>query len=79
MIWQATDENEPPEKPLSECRFKRIRLTVLPIDEDLEVLEPGPIFIVLAVGGEQRYIGMRMVTDFLTIQHGNTCKKNTTK
>jgi translation elongation factor EF-1beta len=38
MIWQAIEENEPPGKPLRECRFKRIRLTVLAIEEDLEVL-----------------------------------------
>jgi len=29
MIWQAIDEKEPPGKPLSQCQFKRIRLTVL--------------------------------------------------
>lgn len=39
MIWQAIDESEPPGKPLSECRFKRIRLTVLSIEEDREVLK----------------------------------------
>jgi len=38
MIWQAIKENEVPGKPLRECRFKRIRLTVLCIEEDLEVL-----------------------------------------
>jgi len=38
MIWQAIDESEPAGKPLSECRFKRIRLTVLSIEEDREVL-----------------------------------------
>lgn len=38
MIWQAISEDEPPGKPLSECLFKRIRLTVLSIEEDLEVL-----------------------------------------
>jgi DNA-binding CsgD family transcriptional regulator len=39
MIWQAIDESEPPGKPLSECRFKRIRLTMLSIAEDREVLK----------------------------------------
>jgi len=39
MIWRAIDESEPPGKPLRECRFKRIRLTMLSIDEDLEVLK----------------------------------------
>ena len=39
MIWQAIDEKEPPGKPLSECLFKRIRLTVLCLEEDLEVLK----------------------------------------
>jgi len=39
MIWQAIDEKEPPGKPLSACLFKRIRLTVLCLEEDLEVLK----------------------------------------
>jgi hypothetical protein len=39
MIWQAIDESEPAGKPLSECQFKRIRLTVLSIEEDREVLK----------------------------------------
>lgn len=39
MIWQAISEQEPPGKPLSECRFKRIRLTLVSIDEDVEVLK----------------------------------------
>jgi len=39
MIWQAIDENEPAGKPLSEYRFKRIRLTVLSIEEDRKVLK----------------------------------------
>lgn len=39
MIWQAISEDEPPGKPLRECVFKRIQLTLLAIDEDLEVLK----------------------------------------
>ena len=39
MIWQAISESEPPGKPLRECRFKRIRLTVVSIAEDMEVLK----------------------------------------
>lgn len=39
MIWQAIAENEPPGKPLQGCLFKRIRLTVLSLEEDLEVLK----------------------------------------
>ena len=39
MIWQAISEDEPPGKPLYECKFKRIRLTIVSIDEDMEVLK----------------------------------------
>lgn len=39
MIWQAISEFEPPGKLLRECQFKRIRLTVVSIAEDLEVLK----------------------------------------
>ena len=39
MIWQVIGEEEYPGKPLSECQFKRIRLTVVSIDEDVEVLK----------------------------------------
>jgi len=37
MIWRAIDANEPPGKPLSECVFKTIRLTVHSMIEDREV------------------------------------------
>jgi hypothetical protein len=39
MIWQAISEQEPAGKPLRECRFKRIRLTVHSLSEDVEVLK----------------------------------------
>ena len=39
IIWQAISEDEPPGKPLGECKFKRIRLTIVSIDEDIEVLK----------------------------------------
>lgn len=39
MVWRAIDENEPAGKPLSECRFKDVRLTVHHLSDDLEVLE----------------------------------------
>ncbi|MBA7714253.1 hypothetical protein ES703_123270 [subsurface metagenome] len=38
MIWQAISEHEPPGKPLRECLFKRTRLTIVSIEEDIEVL-----------------------------------------
>ncbi len=37
MIWKAIDALEPPGKPLSECVFKTIRLTVHLLSEDREV------------------------------------------
>lgn len=37
MIWRAIDAEEPPGKPLSECVFKHIRLTVHLMREDREV------------------------------------------
>lgn len=37
MIWKAIDALEPPGKPLSECIFKTIRLTVHLLGEDREV------------------------------------------
>jgi len=37
MIWQAISEAEPAGKPLRECLFKRIKLTVHNLGEDLEV------------------------------------------
>jgi len=37
MIWQAIAEDEPAGKPLGECLFKRIRLTVHSLSDDLEV------------------------------------------
>ncbi len=39
IIWLAISEDEPPGKPLGECKFKRIRLTIVSIDEDIEVLK----------------------------------------
>ena len=38
MIWKAIDATEPPGKPLKECKFKNIRLTVHKVDEDREIL-----------------------------------------
>jgi hypothetical protein len=37
-VWRAIAEDEPPGKPLHECVFKAIRLTVFAIEEDREVL-----------------------------------------
>lgn len=37
MIWRAIEAAEPPGKPLAECKFKTIRLTVHRQDEDQEV------------------------------------------
>lgn len=37
MIWQAIAAHEPPGKPLSECEYRTIRLTVHRLDEDREV------------------------------------------
>jgi len=37
MIWQAISEDEPPGKPLKECVFKKIRLTVHSLSEDMQV------------------------------------------
>jgi len=40
MIWQDTiSKDEPPGKPLDECKFKRIRLTIVSIDEGIEILK----------------------------------------
>lgn len=39
MIWKAIDEKEPPGKPLRECIFKTIRLTVHELEEDQEILQ----------------------------------------
>lgn len=38
MIWQAIEEKEPPGKPLRECIFKTICLTVHKLEEDQEIL-----------------------------------------
>ena len=37
MVWQAIDRDEPAGKPLRECRYVRVRLTLLRPAEDREV------------------------------------------
>lgn len=37
MLWRAIRESEPPGKPLGECIFETVRLTVHSLEEDLEV------------------------------------------
>jgi hypothetical protein len=37
MVWQAIDRDEPAGKPLKECRYVRVRLTLLRPAEDREV------------------------------------------
>lgn len=39
LVWQAVAEEEPAGKPLKECLFKRIKLTMHSLSEDVEVLK----------------------------------------
>lgn len=38
MSWRAIEATEPPGKPLRDCKYRTIRLTVHALDEDCEVL-----------------------------------------
>jgi hypothetical protein len=38
ILWRAIEENEPPGKPLKACVFKTVRLSLLILEEDREVL-----------------------------------------
>ena len=57
MIWKAIDAAEPPGKPLSECVFKTIRLTVHLLSEDRKIKN---IYGASAKRGQQI---MRMCTE----------------
>lgn len=41
MVWKAIDATEPPGKPLSKCKFKRIVLTVHEFEEDRPIKVSG--------------------------------------
>lgn len=67
-LWETDELDVYQEHVISELTLKVMSRLMSRVGPPKE----GPVFIGLAVGGEQHYIGIRMITDLLTLERWKT-------